>query len=122
MRISCKQHEFCPGLAREIEQAQLIGGRHVADTSVPDDRNRLAPGHISDAGGHVPTAKQLGILMPNASAMPIVVAFFMVLMFAFMLFYHTGQPAVATWGIIASALAMSAALLNWLLTPLEDHH
>ena len=99
-----------------------VGGRHVGDAAVPDDRNRLAPGHISDAGGHVPTAAQLGILMPNPSAMPIVVAFFMVLMFAFMIFFHTGHPGLAIWGMIGSALAMTAALLNWLLTPLEDHH
>ena len=97
-------------------------GRHVGTAEVPNDRNRLAAGHISDAGGHVPSAKQLGIPMPNPSAMPIVVAFFMVLMFTSMIFLHTGQPRLAIGGMIFFALAMTAALLNWLLTPLEDHH
>ena len=68
------------------------------------------------------TAKQLGIPMPNPSAMPIVVALFMVLMFASMIFYHTGHSTLATGSMIACAIAMTLALYNWLLTPLEDHH
>ena len=99
-----------------------VGGKHVGAGEVPDDRNRIAHDRMSDAGGRLPSARELGIPMPNPSAMPIVVAFFMVLMFAFMIFYHTGHSGLATGGIIASALAMTAALLNWLLTPLEDHH
>ncbi len=99
-----------------------VAGQHVGEAEVPDDRNRIAAGQLPDAGGRLPTARQLGILMPNPSLMPIVVAFFMVTMFACMIFFHTGHPRLAIGGIILSALAMTASLLNWLLTPLEDHH
>ncbi|HEU5173690.1 MAG TPA: cbb3-type cytochrome c oxidase subunit I, partial [Gemmatimonadaceae bacterium] len=99
-----------------------LAGKEVGSAEIPDDRNRQAPEAGMHVEGRLPTARQLGIPMPNPSAMPIVVAFFMVLMFGFMIFYHTGHSGIATGGIIASALMMTLALYNWLLTPLEDHH
>ena len=99
-----------------------LGGREVGSVEVPDGRNRQAPEAPMHLEGRLPTAHELGIPMPNPSAMPIVVALFMVLMFACMIFYHTGHPRLATGGMIASTIVMALALYNWFLTPLEDHH
>ena len=99
-----------------------IAGKHV--------------GHIDHAIGNPPggpvnavhdeapplTAKQLGIPMPNPSIKPLLVALFMVLMFASMLPMHLGQPKLAVAGIITFATLMTLMLYSWLLTPLEDAH
>jgi cytochrome c oxidase subunit 1 len=76
---------------------------------------------MSDHAAH-PTAKQLGIPMPNPSIKPLFVALFMTLMFASMLLIHLGRTGLATIGIITFALLMTLTLYSWLLTPLEDAH
>jgi cytochrome c oxidase subunit 1 len=70
----------------------------------------------------IPTARELGIPMPNPTIKPLFVALFMVTMFAGMIFIHTGQQAFAFATIIGSAAAMVAMLYAWVLTPLEDAH
>jgi cytochrome c oxidase subunit I len=70
----------------------------------------------------LPTARELGIPMPNPTIKPLFVAFFMVTMFAGMLFIHTGHKALALTTILGSAAAMVTMLYAWVLTPLEDAH
>jgi cytochrome c oxidase subunit 1 len=70
----------------------------------------------------LPTARELGIPMPNPTIKPLFVALFMVTMFAGMLFIHTGHQAFALATIIGSAAAMVAMFYAWVLTPLEDAH
>jgi hypothetical protein len=108
--------------SREGERAINVdvGGKHV--------------GHIDHAignppGGPVhshhrayPSAKQLGIPMPNPSIKPLFVALFMTLMFASMLGMHVGQTKLAIVGMITFAVLMTLMLYSWLLTPLEDPH
>jgi cytochrome c oxidase subunit I len=74
------------------------------------------------AKSRVPTARELGIPMPNPTIKPLFVALFMVTMFAGMLFIHTGHKPAALATIIGSAAAMVAMLYAWVLTPLEDAH
>ncbi|HEU4993913.1 MAG TPA: cytochrome c oxidase subunit I [Gemmatimonadaceae bacterium] len=78
------------------------------------------PRTISDQ--RVPTAKELGIPMPNPSIKPLFVALFMTLMFACMLLIHLGKTPLAIAGIITCATLMTFSLYSWLLTPLEDEH
>jgi cytochrome c oxidase subunit 1 len=69
----------------------------------------------------LPTAAELGIPMPNPSIMPLLVAFFVVVMFSGLLFL--GKATTVGVGIIiVGALGWVLSLYNWLLTPLEDHH
>jgi cytochrome c oxidase subunit 1 len=70
----------------------------------------------------LPTARELGIPMPNPTIKPLWVALFMVTMFAGMIFIHTGQKPFAMAMIIGSAAAMVAMFYAWVLTPLEDAH
>jgi cytochrome c oxidase subunit 1 len=70
----------------------------------------------------LPTARELGIPMPNATIKPFFVALFMVTMFAGMIFIHTGHKPFALATIIGSAAAMVAMFYAWVLTPLEDAH
>jgi cytochrome c oxidase subunit I len=98
------------------------------------DIARKHVGHVDHAignppGGQVmsdhvthPTAKQLGIPMPNPSIKPLWAALFMTLMFASMLPMHLGKPKLAITGVITFALLLTLMLYSWLLTPLEDHH
>ena len=74
------------------------------------------------ATGRVPTAKELGIPMPNPSIKPLLVALFMTFMFASLLLIHKGKTPFAVAGIITFALLMTLTLYSWLLTPLEDEH
>jgi hypothetical protein len=71
---------------------------------------------------NVPTARQLGIPMPNPTIRPLFVALFMTLMFASLLLIHEGKMMAAVVAIVGFAGAMTAMLYSWLLTPLEDHH
>jgi Na+/melibiose symporter-like transporter len=70
----------------------------------------------------LPTARELGIAMPNPTIKPLFVALFMVTMFAGMIFIHTGQQAFALAMILGSAAAMMVMFYAWVLTPLEDAH
>jgi cytochrome c oxidase subunit I len=70
----------------------------------------------------IPTARELGIPMPNPSIKPLFVALFLTLMFASLIFIHKNMTMVAVTGAIVFASAMTAFLYSWLLTPLEDPH
>jgi len=72
--------------------------------------------------GPMKSAKELGIPMPNPTIKPLIVALFMVLMFASMLLIHLGHQQLAVASIITFALLMVLGLYSWLLTPLEDAH
>src|SRR5690606_2745279 len=70
---------------------------------------------------HIPTAKELGIVLPNPSIMPLIVAFGIVFMFCGTLVYpHNWNLGMA--GMILGAFIWVGALYKWLTTPLEDHH
>ncbi len=88
---------------------------------------RVGPGAppapaAAPAHARVPTARELGIPMPNPTIKPLFVALFMVTMFAGMIFIHTGHQAFALATIIGSAAAMVVMFYAWVLTPLEDAH
>ena len=70
----------------------------------------------------LPTAKQLGIPMPNPSIKPLFVALFMTLMFASLIAIHKDRVQLAVVLVIVFATALTASLYGWLLTPLEDEH
>jgi cytochrome c oxidase subunit 1 len=74
------------------------------------------------AHARVPTARELGIPMPNPTIKPLFVALFMVTMFAGMIFIHTGHQPFALATISGSAAAMVVMFYAWVLTPLEDGH
>src|SRR2546423_15213487 len=69
-----------------------------------------------------PTAKELGIPMPNPSIKPLFVALFMTLMFASLIAIHKDRMQLAVVLVIVFATALTASLYGWLLTPLEDEH
>jgi cytochrome c oxidase subunit 1 len=72
-------------------------------------------------GGRLPTAKELGIPMPNPSIMPLVCAVGVVVMFSGLMFLNKStQLGVSV--MVIGALWWVAALYNWLTTPLEDAH
>ena len=102
------------------------GGRHVGEAHVgnPPTKNADAVGASTDT--HTPTADELGIILPTPTAKPMAAAFFMVLMFSGMLFFHApapdGNPALAYTIVIGGALALVVSLYAWLLTPLEELH
>ena len=70
----------------------------------------------------IPTAKELGIPMPNPSIKPLFVALFMTLMFASLIAIHKDKLQLAVVLVIVFAGALTASLYAWLLTPLEDEH
>jgi heme/copper-type cytochrome/quinol oxidase subunit 1 len=70
----------------------------------------------------LPTAKELGIPMPNPSIKPLFVALFMTLMFASLIAIHKDKAQLAVVLVIVFAAALTASLYAWLLTPLEDEH
>src|SRR5579862_2112921 len=72
--------------------------------------------------GHVKTAKELGIPMPNPTIRPLFVALFMTLMFGSLLLIHKDKFWFAITGVITFAALMTFTLYSWLLTPLEDAH
>jgi heme/copper-type cytochrome/quinol oxidase subunit 1 len=93
------------------------------------DRKSPEPGAPGARGGmssaspqRIPSAKELGIPMPNPSIWPLLVALFMTLMFACLLLIHKGKTQLAIAGIITCATLMTISLYSWLLTPLEDEH
>jgi cytochrome c oxidase subunit 1 len=97
-----------------------VAGKHVGHV---DHAIGNPPGGqvMSDHVPH-PTARELGIPMPNPSIKPFWAALFMTLMFASMLPMHLGQPKLAIVGVITFAVLLTLMLYSWLLTPLEDHH
>ena len=70
----------------------------------------------------LPTARELGIPMPNPSIKPFFVALFMTLMFASLIAIHKDKLQLAVALVIVFASALTASLYGWLLTPLEDEH
>jgi heme/copper-type cytochrome/quinol oxidase subunit 1 len=70
----------------------------------------------------LPTARELGIPMPNPSIKPLFVALFMTLMFASLIAIHKDKLHLSIVLVILFAGAMTASLYGWLLTPLEDEH
>jgi cytochrome c oxidase subunit I len=70
----------------------------------------------------LPTARELGIPMPNPSIKPLLVALFMTLMFSSLIAIHKDKLHLSIALVILFAGAMTASLYGWLLTPLEDEH
>src|SRR3954462_15979088 len=70
----------------------------------------------------IPTARELGIPMPNPSIKPLFAALFMTLMFASLIAIHKDKVQLAVALVIVFAGALTASLYAWLLTPLEDEH
>jgi hypothetical protein len=70
----------------------------------------------------IPTARELGIPMPNPSIKPVFAALFVTLMFASLLAIHKDHMHLAIALVIIFASAVAASLYSWLLTPLEDAH
>jgi cytochrome c oxidase subunit 1 len=68
----------------------------------------------------LPTAKELGIPMPNPSIMPLVCATGVVVMFCGLLFLKNTATGVSI--MLLGAVWWVVALYNWLTTPLEDAH
>jgi hypothetical protein len=60
--------------------------------------------------------------MPNPSILPLVVAFFVVVMFSGLLFLDAEGSKLGVSIIIIGALGWVTGLYAWLTTPLEDHH
>ena len=101
-----------------------IAGKHVGhiDHAIGNPRG-APPGEMpSAATTRIPTAKELGIPMPNPSIKPLFAALFMTLMFASLLLIHKDKTQFAITGVITFALLMTFTLYSWLLTPLEDEH
>jgi cytochrome c oxidase subunit 1 len=71
--------------------------------------------------GRLPTAKELGIPMPNPSIMPLVCAAGVVFMFCGLLFLEKSTMAGVSVMAIG-ALWWVTSLFHWLTTPLEDAH
>ena len=69
----------------------------------------------------IPTAKQLGIVMPNPSIMPLLCSIGIIVMFAGLMFLHTNH-SLGIAIMLLGTFGWVAALYKWLLTPLEDHH
>ncbi|MCA1850801.1 MAG: hypothetical protein LC672_07080, partial [Acidobacteria bacterium] len=116
-----------PELTREVPHTREgerainvdIAGRHVGHV---DHAIGNPPGRRDAPGERVPSAKELGIPMPNPSIKPLLVALFMTFMFASLLLIHKGRTPLAIAGIITFAILMTLSLYSWLLTPLEDEH
>jgi hypothetical protein len=70
----------------------------------------------------IPTARELGIPMPNPTIKPLFVALFMTLMFASLIAIHKDKTMLAVVLVIVFAAGLTASLYGWLLTPLEDEH
>ena len=69
----------------------------------------------------VPTATELGIVLPNPSIWPLLTAAGMLCMFSGLLFMESSvKTAIAI--MLTGALWWVGSLYKWLMTPLEDHH
>ncbi|MBL0169414.1 MAG: cytochrome c oxidase subunit I [Gemmatimonadaceae bacterium] len=86
------------------------GDKLVHETTYDEEKDR-----------HVPTAKELGIVLPNPSIWPLVMAMGLMVMFSGLLFMDTNAK-LAVSIMLVGALWWIGTLYKWLLTPLEDHH
>ncbi len=69
----------------------------------------------------VPTATELGIVLPNPSIWPLLTAAGLLCMFSGLLFMDSSvKTAIAI--MLTGALWWVGSLYKWLMTPLEDHH
>jgi cytochrome c oxidase subunit I len=96
-----------------------IAGKHVGHI---DHAIGNPPGGQGGIEGRIPTARELGIPMPNPSIKPLFVALFMTMMFASLLLIHKGRTPLAVAGMLTFGILMVLMLYSWLLTPLEDEH
>jgi cytochrome c oxidase subunit 1 len=97
-----------------VEVNPTGGNAHAGEGA--DVMANAAPG-----ARRLPTAKELGIPMPNPSIMPLVCATGVVVMFCGLLFLGKSTPT-GVGIIVLGALWWVASLYNWLTTPLEDAH
>jgi cytochrome c oxidase subunit I len=104
-----------PHLTRDVPHGGHAGEKRT-------DATRSIPQPPMRTGGRLPTARELGIPMPNPTIKPLFVALFMVLMFSGMILIHKDKLPLALATILAFAGAMVAMLYAWVLTPLEDAH
>ncbi len=86
------------------------GDTLVHETTWEEEKNRV-----------IPTAKQLGIVMPNPSIWPLICAAGLIVMFSGLLFLER-TPFVGIGIMLAGSAWMVGSLYKWLMTPLEDHH
>ena len=77
--------------------------------------------HAEEQGRRIPTAKELGIVMPNPSIWPLICAAGILVMFSGLLFMDTNTKLALAIMLIGTGWWV-ASLYKWLLTPLEDHH
>jgi cytochrome c oxidase subunit 1 len=71
--------------------------------------------------GRLPTAKELGIPMPNPSIMPLICAAGVVVMFSGLMFLEKSTK-LGVSVMVLGALWWVTSLYNWITTPLEDAH
>jgi cytochrome c oxidase subunit 1 len=89
----------------------LTGGDNlVHETTYDEEKNKP-----------IPTAQQLGIVMPNPSIWPLVCAAGILFMLSGLLFMETNLKIAITI-MLTGAAWWIGSLYKWLLTPLEDHH
>ena len=86
------------------------GEKLVHETTYAEEKDR-----------HIPTAKELGIVLPNPSIWPLAMAMGLMVMFSGLLFMDT-KPTLAIAIMLIGTLCWIGTLYKWLLTPLEDHH
>ena len=86
------------------------GEKLVHETTYAEEKDR-----------HIPTAKELGIVLPNPSIWPLVMAMGLMVMFSGLLFMDT-KPTLAIAIMLIGTVCWIGTLYKWLLTPLEDHH
>jgi cytochrome c oxidase subunit 1 len=124
-----------PELTREVPHSRAgdervgvaagkgVEGKEVGEvhTAGAGSAGRGARGADVRENARIPTAAELGIAMPNPSILPLVVAFFVVLMFSGLLFLGKGTTTGVAI-IVLGAFGWVCALYAWLTTPLEDHH
>jgi cytochrome c oxidase subunit 1 len=77
--------------------------------------------HAEEKGRVIPTARQLGIVMPNPSIWPLITASGIIVMFAGLMFLEGSTP-VGTAIMLTGSAVWIGSLYKWLMTPLEDHH
>ena len=74
-----------------------------------------------EKGRTIPTARQLGIVMPNPSIWPLLCAAGIICMFSGLLFIESSTP-VGVAIMLTGSMWWIGSLYKWLMTPLEDHH
>ena len=77
--------------------------------------------YAEEKGRVIPTAKQLGIVMPNPSIWPLITAAGIIVMFSGLMFLEASTPlGIAI--MLTGGVWWIGSLYKWLMTPLEDHH